>query len=197
MRKIISLLSFSLIFLAAAAGGYEVGDKASDFNLKNVDGSFVSMSDYPDAKGFVITFTCNHCPYAQAYEQRIIKLHKEFAPMGYPVIAINPNDSTKSPGDSYSKMKVRAENKNYPFPYLLDDNHKTADKFGATRTPHMYLLEKEQGDYVVRYIGTIDDSPRDPDEVDVRYLADAIKSIDKGNKPEPATTKAIGCTIKR
>lgn len=193
----ISLLSMTLLFLAASAGGYEVGDKASDFKLKNVDGKYVSLSDFPDAKGFVITFTCNTCPYAQAYEQRIIKLHNEFAPMGYPVIAINPNNPEKKPGDSYSSMKSRAKEKDYPFPYLVDENQKTADKYGATRTPHVFLLEKEAGDYLVRYIGTIDDSPRDPGEVEKQYLAAAIKAVDKDKKPDPAKTKAIGCTIKK
>ena len=98
--------------------GYEVGDLARDFSLQNIDGNMISFSDFPSAKGFVIVFTCNTCPYAKAYEQRIIDLDRNFKEKGFPVIAIQPNDGTLSPGDSMEEMKKRAISKNYPFPYL-------------------------------------------------------------------------------
>lgn len=184
-------------FAALMAQGYQVGDKAQDFKLKNVDGKMVSMADFKDAKGFVVIFTCNHCPYAVAYEDRIIDLHKKYAPKGFPVIAINPNDSVVVPADSYSAMVVRAKEKQFPFPYLLDAEQKVYPVYGATRTPHIYLLERKGNDLVVAYIGAIDDNYQDAEQVKETYLANAIEALLKGQKPSPDFTKAIGCTIKK
>lgn len=184
-------------FAALMAQGYQVGDKAQDFRLKNVDGKMVSMADFKDAKGFVVIFTCNHCPYAVAYEDRIIDLHKKYAPKGFPVIAINPNDSVVVPADSYSAMVVRAKEKQFPFPYLLDAEQKVYPVYGATRTPHIYLLERKGNDLVVAYIGAIDDNYQDAEQVKETYLANAIEALLKGQKPSPDFTKAIGCTIKK
>jgi len=122
--------------------GYEVGDYAADFSLKNVDGEMVSLANFKEAEGFIVTFTCNTCPYSVMYEQRIIDLDDKYASQGYPVIAINPNDPNKSSGDSYDKMVERSSEKNYPFPYLIDESQEVARNFGATNTPHMYILKK-------------------------------------------------------
>lgn len=176
-----------------AATGYAVGDKATDFKLKNVDGKMVSLSDYKDAKGFIVVFTCNHCPYAQMYEQRIIDLHKKYASKGYPVIAINPNDPSIVAEDSYSEMQKRAKEKAYPFAYLFDDGQKIYPQYGATRTPHVFLLNK---DLVVKYIGAIDDNAEDASAVKVKYLENAIAAISAGKDPQPNLTKAVGCSIK-
>jgi len=154
------------------------------------------MSDYPDAKGFVIVFTCNHCPYAVAYEDRLIELDKEYKQKGYPVIAINPNDPAAQPQDSYELMQVRAREKGFTFPYLFDEGQKVYPVYGATRTPHIYLLNRSGNDLVVAYIGTIDDNYRDESAVEERFLADAIDALLDGRKPEPDFTRAIGCTIK-
>ncbi len=178
--------------------GYEVGDIAKDFNLKGVSGEKISMKEnFPDANGYIVTFFCNHCPYVQAYEDRIIDLHKDYAPKGYPVIAVNPNDPDIVPEDSYENMKEKAKNKGYPFPYLIDKTQEVAKTYGATRTPHVYLLEKQNnGKLKVAYIGTIDDNIENPDQVKKQYVRNAIKAIEAGEKPEPKHTKAIGCTIK-
>ena len=182
------LVSFTII-----DNGYEVGDTAADFELKNVDDSMVSLADFPDAKGFIVTFTCNHCPYAVLYEDRLIELHNKYAPMGYPVIAINPNDPEVQPADGFDEMKQRAEEKGFPFPYLFDEGQQVYPVFGATRTPHVYLLD---ADRKVRYIGAIDDSPRDAEAVEVKYVEDAIAALEGGTNPDPDFTKAIGCSIK-
>lgn len=180
-----------------AQTGYEVGDIAADFELKNVDGSMVSMSDYEDAKGFAVIFTCNHCPYAQAWEQRIIDLHEDYAPKGYPVIAINPNDPKLQPEDSFEKMQERAEEKEYPFPYLIDAEQTVYKKYGATKTPHVFLLDKqENGKLKVTYIGAVDDNYEDPEAVEETYLANAIDALLADKTPSPRHTKAIGCSIK-
>lgn len=189
----------SLIALAATTAlsqGYKIGDKAIDFKLKNVDGKMVSMADYKDAKGFVLIFSCNHCPYVVAYEDRMIELHNKFASKGYPVIAINPNDPVAQPQDSYEKMIERANEKKFPFAYLFDDGQKVYPVYGATRTPHVYLLNKKGKDYIVEYIGAIDNNYKDASAVTETYLADAIDALLAGKKPSVTETKAIGCTIK-
>jgi peroxiredoxin len=180
----------------ALSQGYNIGDKAADFRLKNVDGKMVSMADYHDAKGFVVIFSCNHCPYVIAYEDRMIDLHNKYAPKGFPVIAINPNDPAAQPQDSYEKMIERAAEKKFPFVYLFDEGQKVYPVYGATRTPHVYLLSKRGGDLIVEYIGTIDDNYKDVSEVKEKFLETAIDELLAGKKVSVTETKAIGCTIK-
>lgn len=176
--------------------GYHIGDAATDFKLKNIDGKFVSLADYKDAKGFLVIFTCNHCPYAVAYEDRIIALDKKYSKLGYPVIAINPNDPTVQPEDSFENMKKRAAEKGFTFPYLLDEGQKIYPEYGATKTPHVFLLNKENGKNIVKYIGTIDDNYDDATDVSERYVEKAVNAL-LVNKPiEKPNTVAIGCTIK-
>ncbi len=202
-RTIILVTGFAVVaaslFMNANAPikGYQVGEYAKDFNLPNVDGKMVSMANYKDAKGFVIIFTCNTCPFANAYESRIIELDKKYASKGFPVIAINPNDLSQQPDDSMEKMKERAKEKGYSFPYVRDDSQEVAKAFGATKTPHTYVLNKEEnGKYKVEFIGGIDDSPNDPSDVSEAYVEDAIKALLSGNKPKVTEKRAIGCTIK-
>lgn len=193
----LSVLMIALsIMIWNPANAYKVGDLVKDFELKNVDEKMVSLSDYSEDKGVIVVFTCNHCPYAKMYEQRIIELHKEYAPKGYPVVAINPNDPKKVPDDSFENMQLRAKEKDYPFVYLFDNTQKTAKAFDATRTPHVFLLEKKQTQFRVSYIGAIDDSPQSEDSAKKFYVQDAVNSLDKGQPVEMTETKAIGCTIK-
>lgn len=199
MKKILGL---SFTFLATllllsssvvAQNGLEVGDTAPDFKLKNVDGKMVSLGDYPGAKGYIITFTCNTCPFAVMYEDRFVDLHNKYAAKGYPVIAINPNDPMVKEGDNFEAMKVRAKEKTFPFAYLMDEGQKVYPQFGATRTPHVYLLD---ADRKVRYIGSLDDNAQDASAVTERYVENAIAKLESGEEPDPSFTKAIGCTIK-
>ena len=196
MKKVILLVAVLFFSLSAFAQGYSVGDAATDFRLLNVDGKYVSMADFPAAKGFIVIFSCNHCPYVVAYEDRMIELHNEYAPKGFPLIAINPNDSIAVPADSYTKMIERAKEKNFPFPYLLDADQHIYPIYGATRTPHVFLLERVGEQLKVAYIGAIDDNYRDPFQVSERYLANAIDALLEGRRPDPDFTRAIGCTIK-
>ena len=176
--------------------GYKVGDYATDFKLKNVDGKMVSLSDFKDAKGYLVVFTCNSCPYAIAYEDRIIELNKKYAAQGVPVLAINPNNPAKQPKDSYEEMKVRAREKDFSFPYLFDEGQKVFPQYGATRTPHVFLLEKTEKGNVVRYIGAIDDNYQDAGAVETKYVEDAVDAMLGGKKIQITSTKAIGCSIK-
>jgi len=178
--------------------GVGVGDKAPAFKLKNVDGQEYSFENIKDAngdepKGFIVIFTCNTCPYAVASEQRIIDLHKKYAPMGYPVVAIQPNDPAAQPGDSFAAMQKRAKEMEFPFLYLFDEGQKVYPQYGATRTPEVYLVDKG---LTVRYTGAIDDSVRDAESVKEKFLENAIEAIEKGEEPKPAATKAVGCGIK-
>ena len=177
--------------------GYSVGDYASDFKLTGTSGETVSMADYEDAKGFILVFTCNTCPYAKLYEGRIMDLDAKYSAKGYPVIAINPNDIAQKPGDSMEEMKIRAEEKNYSFPYLRDDSQEVAKMYGATKTPHLYILNKDEvGRLKVEFIGAIDDSPRDASKVEKTYVEDAVEALLSGKSPSVKKADAIGCTIR-
>ncbi|RZL08053.1 MAG: thioredoxin family protein [Hymenobacter sp.] len=201
MKKLFPLLALCMALLSSfalhpAADGYKVGDKAADFQLKGVDGKLVSLASYPTAKGFIVVFTCNTCPFAKAYEQRIAALHAEYAPQGYPVIAINSNDPTASPGDSYAAMQQLAKNHHYSFPYLQDESQQVAHQYGATRTPHLYVLQRQGSDLKVAYVGAIDDNSEDAKLAKTKYLANAMRDLLAGRPVATPTTQAIGCSIK-
>lgn len=197
MKKTFLLLALAAIAVShISAQGYEVGDRATDFRLLNVDGNYVQLSDFADAKGFVVVFTCNHCPYAVAYEDRLIGLDNKYRPKGFPVIAINPNDPSLEPRDSYERMQERAREKGFTFPYLFDEGQEIYPQYGATRTPHVFLLSRVDNDLIVSYIGAIDDNYRDASAVEEQFLANAVDALLEGRKPDPDFTRAIGCTIK-
>ena len=201
MKKFIVLslltsLTFILLSGNSLNAGYDIGSIATDFSLKNIDDKMVSLKDYKSAKGFIIVFTCNHCPFAIAYEDRLIAIDKKYKTKGYPVIAINPNNPEKQPKDSFALMKQRAQEKGFTFPYLFDEGQKIFPQYGATKTPHVYLLQKSSKGLVVKYIGAIDDNYEEPQKVKQKYLEDAINALIKGKEIKTKTTKAIGCSIK-
>jgi peroxiredoxin len=194
----LSLLAISLCAytLKSSSAGYKIGDYAIDFNLKNVNDKMVSLKDYEDAKGFIVIFTCNHCPFAKAYEDRIIALDKKYSKLGYPVIAINPNNPAKQKDDSFDLMKVRAKEKGFTFPYLFDDGQKIFPQYGATKTPHVYILEKTSKGNQVKYIGAIDDNYEDVSQVKTKYVENAVDALLNNKEVPLKETKAIGCSIK-
>lgn len=205
MKKLARLVSaLAVVFLISAftlnkeelGEGYKIGDIAEDFSLKNIDGKMVSLADYKDAKGFIVTFTCNTCPYAVMYEDRIIDLDKKYASKGYPVIAIMPNNTDVKPGDNLEAMKSRAKSKGFTFPYLIDKEQTVYPKFGATKTPHVFILKKTDKGNQVKYIGAIDDNYKDASAVSTKYVEDAVDALLDGNEVEQTETKAIGCSIK-
>lgn len=195
------LFAFSLLFLSTTTDlvtgdGYKIGDVATDFSLPNVDSEMVSLADFEGAKGFIVIFTCNTCPYSVAYEDRIIALDKAYKSKGYPVIAINPNDPAAIDGDELADMKVRVTEKGFTFPYLQDVGQQVYPQYGATKTPHVFVLQKEGENNIVCYIGAIDDSSRNPKKVKKRYVEQAVDALLAGESPSTTTTKAIGCSIK-
>lgn len=200
--KILSLLTLIVVMSAftvskiTVADGYKIGDIADDFRLKNIDGKMVSLADYKNAKGYIVTFTCNTCPYAVGYEDRIIALNNKYASKGYPVIAIMPNNPDVQPGDSMEKMKERAQSKGFTFPYLMDEGQTVYPKYGATKTPHVFVLQKTNKGNVVKYIGAIDDNYQDASAVKTKYVENAVDALLNGSDVPEKETRAIGCTIK-
>lgn len=199
--KILKHFFLTLFCLALTAfitkdKGYDIGDIATDFKLENIDGNYVSLSDYKDAKGFIVIFTCNTCPYAVKYEDRIEALNKMYAPKGYPVIAIMPNNTDIKPGDNMQAMKIRAKEKGFTFPYLIDKNQKIYPQYGATKTPHVFVLEKTKQGNKVQYIGAIDNNYKSSKAVTKKYVEDAVNALLENQAVTIKKVPAIGCSIK-
>jgi len=190
------MIALFALFAFTSHQGYHVGDKVADFKLKNTDGRFISLADLSYAKGYIVVFTCNHCPFSVAYEDRIIELDKKYKGQGYPVVAINPNDAIQYPDDSYEMMIKRSKEKGFTFPYLHDETQEIARTFGAARTPHVFILKKEDAGMIVKYIGAIDDNSEDAGAVKEKYAEQALDALIADKEPATAQTKAIGCTIK-
>ncbi len=193
------LLSYSPVTTSSTdTPPLNIGEKAPAFNLKNVDGKMYSFDNIKDINGnqpagYMIVFTCNTCPVSKSNEQRLNELHKNYADQGYVIVAIQPNNPDRKPGDSYDAMVENAKNKNFKFLYLIDEGQKVYPQYGATKTPEVFLLDQ---DLTLRYHGAIDDSARDADGVEEKYLENAIMALQKGEDPTPSKTKAIGCGIK-
>lgn len=190
------MLTVLALFFASTTPGYNVGDTIADFRLKNVDGKTVSLADFKTAKGAIVIFDCNTCPYSKAYNDRIIALNKKYASQGFPVVAINANDPGLSPGDSYDEMVAVARRKGYNFPYLIDETQAVAKAFGAANTPHVFVLKKTNDNFNVAYIGAIDNNTRDADAASKKYVEEAVDALLAGKAVPTEKTKAIGCGIK-
>ncbi|KJD31389.1 redoxin [Tamlana nanhaiensis] len=193
---LVLLVSAFAVKKIATAEGYKIGDIAENFTLKNIDGKMVSLSDYENEKGVIVTFTCNTCPYAVAYEDRIVALDKKYAKQGYPVLAIMPNDTSIKPDDDLNAMKKRADEKGFTFPYLIDEKQDVFPKFGATKTPHIFILDRTEVGFVVSYIGAIDNNYKSAEAVTTKYVENAVDALIKGEEIIEKETKAIGCSIK-
>jgi len=178
----------------ASENKMKVGAKAPDFKgLPGVDGKKYGLSDFSSSKVLVVLFSCNHCPYVQAYEKRIKALQEEFKSQGVQFIAINSNDSVNYPEDSFEAMVKRAKDRDFNFIFLRDESQEVAKSYGATHTPHLYVFNQNRA---LAYTGRIDDNWQDESQVKKEYLRDAISQLLKGQKPEEPETFAIGCTIK-
>lgn len=199
MRKIpsvVAVLLFSVALTSMRVVPYGVGDAVANFKLKNVDGKIVSLSDYKSSKGVIVIFDCNTCPVSKAYNARIMELSKKYTSKGFPLVAINANDPEESPGDSFEEMVSEAKRKNYDFPYLVDETQDIARTFGATNTPHVFVLKNESGSFKVAYIGAIDNNSRDASSASKKYVEDAVDALIANKEIATPKTKAIGCGIK-
>jgi len=198
MKKLSIFVSFTLFVTTTLMAGDSLkpGDAAMDFSLKDVNGKMVSLSQMKETKGFIVVFTSITCPVASKYEQRIINLNDQFSSKGYPVIAINSNDEKVSPGDSYENMQRVVREKGYKFEYLRDEDQDVAREYGATNTPHVYVLSWKEGKLMVEYVGAIDNNVDDPAKADKKYVEDAVNALLKGDDLTVSSTKAVGCSIK-
>lgn len=194
-----NVFTISLLFFYVAANAQvktlTPGSVAPAIKLKNINGETVSLDDYAAAKGFIIVFTCNTCPYSKAYEQRVIALNKKYEPLGYPVIAINPNDPQSSPGDSFDEMKKHAANAGFTFPYLFDEGQIVTAAYGPKSTPFVFILNKTKDGNIIEYTGAIDSDAQNSNPNKKNYAADAINALINNQKPAVTVTKGIGCRI--
>jgi peroxiredoxin len=170
-----------------------LGDALISFTLPGADDKTHSTSDFADAEALAVIFSCNHCPYVRAWEDRMIQIQTDYADRGVRLVAINSNDPAKYESDSFPEMKVRAEEKGFNFPYLHDETQEVAHGYGAERTPEVFLFDKSG---VLKYHGAIDDNYDDPSAVEVQYLRDALDAILAGEEPPLAQTPPVGCTVK-
>jgi len=187
--RAILLTVFGTAFIITGMTGPQeinVGEKAADFSLANVDGEMISFDSYEDVKGYIVVFTCNNCPYAKAYQERLAELHNSYAKKGFPVIAINTSDSEED-------IKQRAKENNYPFVYLHDATQEVSIAYGAVKTPHVYVLRKDK---TVAYIGAVDNNYKDAAAADKLYVKDAVEALLSNKEIKITNTKAIGCAIK-
>ena len=171
-----------------------IGEKIKSFQLKNVDGSIVSSEDLTsNAKATVIIFSCNHCPYVLAWEDRMVNFGKTYQAKGTPFALINANDAVNYPADSFSEMVKRAKEQAYPFPYLHDESQEVARSYGASKTPEVFVFDSMG---LLRYHGRIDDSYDDPNAVRSHDLREALEAVLAGEEPKTTKTVPVGCTIK-
>ncbi len=191
-----AIISTALIFqIVFSSFKPATNQSINDFSLKNVNGKQVSLKDYKDAKGFIIVFTCNHCPFAKLYPERLNELNSKFRPLGIPVIAISSTDTNVFEEDAYPKMVLKAKNEKFNFPYLFDAEQVVAKNFHAQKTPHAFVIWKENEKWVVKYNGAIDDNGAQPDKVTNEFAAKAANELLAGKDVQIKETKSIGCQI--
>ncbi len=171
----------------------KLGEQVPDFELPGVDGRTYCLADFADAKVLVVAQLCNHCPYVVGYQQRLNDLARRLAPAGVAVVGVNSNDASHYPSDSFQAMRIRAAEVQMPFPYLHDETQSFAKALGAQRTPELFVFD---GTRRLAYHGALDDNLEEPEQVEHAYLADAIAAVLAGGAPDPAETRALGCTVK-
>ncbi len=171
----------------------KIGDPAIPFRLPGVDGREHALDDYADRAAVVVIFSANHCPYVQAWEDRMVALQREYAPRGVQFLVISSNDPAQYPEDSFDRMKERARDKGYNFPYLFDETQEVARAYGAQRTPEVFVFDSNRR---LCYHGAIDDNYEDPNKVRSHYLRDALEAVLAGRQPAVSETPPVGCTIK-
>lgn len=198
MKRILSVVTIAAVALMSftVISGYKPGDTVTPFSLKNVDNRMIGLNDYRNAKGLIIIFTCNHCPFAKLYQERMNELNAQCSKVGFPLIAISSNDAIAVPEDSFEEMAKRAKERHYNFPYLYDHSQSVARAFGAAKTPQAFVLLNDHGKWIVKYSGAIDDNGAHPEKVTKRYAAQAVEALVAGNPLPVETTKSVGCAIK-
>lgn len=171
----------------------KIGDRALPFALPGVDGKQHTLEEYADRQALVVIFSCNHCPYVRAWEDRMVQIQADYADRGVQLVAINPNDTVKYPADSMEAMIQRAQEKGFNFPYLQDETQAIARAYGAERTPEVFLFDQQR---ILCYHGAIDDNYDNPAAVKQHYLRDALEAVLNGKTVLISETPPVGCTVK-
>ncbi len=195
MKKRLDVFIVCVFTLMSSAFAPMQSHYVNDFLLRNTDGKMISLSDYKNAKGFIIVFTCNHCPFAKLYPPRLNALNSKYSLLGVPLIAISSTDTVMYEEDTYPNMVTKANNEQFNFPYLFDEMQSVAKNFKAQKTPHSYVVWKENEKWVVKYNGAIDDNGMEPDKVSESYVANAVDALLNNKKISINETKSIGCQI--
>lgn len=195
ISKFVGSLAMAFLLLLTLSSGQNKDLSSLDFKLLNVDAKYLSLKDYPDAKGFIIIFTCNHCPYANQYISRLNRINTKYSALGVPVIAISSTDATIYEEDSYEKMVQKAKQEQFNFPYLYDPDQVAAKKFNAQKTPHAFVIWKNEKRWEIRYNGAIDDNCSEENLVKQAYVCNAVDALLKNQSVEIKETKSIGCQL--
>lgn len=193
--KSLSIIWIVLTVICTNAFAQKTNKDIVDFKLKNVDGKMVSLSDYPNAKGFIIVFTCNHCPFAKLYPPRLNDMNNKFKTLGVPLIAISSTDTMMYEEDTYPNMVTKANEEHFNFPYLFDEMQVVAKNFKAQKTPHAYVIWKENNQWIIKYNGAIDDNGMEPEKVTETYVSNAVNELLANQLVKTSETKSIGCQI--
>ena len=189
------VLLIACFFVVSSNRNADKVDPIKDFKLLATDGSYIGLSSFPNAKGFIIVFTCNHCPFAKLYPARLNAMERKYKPIGIPLIAISSTDTLVYEEDTYNEMVKKANAENFEFPYLYDGNQKVAKNFKAQKTPHAFVIWKENGNWVIKYNGAIDDNGAEPEKVIVNYIENAVDALLQKKLVQIKETKSIGCQI--
>lgn len=196
MKLLLTLIASLALIATADIKELEVGKTGPmfDYKMTTTEGTETSLAQIKKANGTLLIFTSNTCPWVHAWENRYNEVAQMAAAANVGVIYVNPNEATRAEGESLADMRKRKQDKGYAFTYALDKDHKLADAYGATRTPHVYLLDKNNK---LVFVGAIDDNSRDRDAVDAYYIKDALADLTAGRAISTPTSRALGCTIKR
>ena len=170
------------------------GTEINDFSLKNVDNADISLSQFKEAKGFIIVFTCNHCPFAKLYSQRYNDLNEKYKALGVPLIAINSMDSLVYEEESFDEMQLKAQSEKFNFPYLQDGSQCVGKNFNAEHTPQAYVIWKENDKWVIKYSGSVDDNGENPKKA-TPFIANAVNELLKNKAVSEPITESFGCRI--
>jgi peroxiredoxin len=170
----------------------ELGSAAPNFDLPGVDSKQYSLGSFSKSNILVVIFTCNHCPYSQAYEDRMVSIQRDYASKGVQFVAVNSNDEKSYPEDSFPQMVVRSREKGFNFPYVRDEPQQVVTAYGGVCTPHVFAFDESR---LLRYRGRIDDS-RDPSKVTTHDLRNALDDLVAGRKVRTPDTRPFGCSIK-
>ncbi len=194
MKRIVTIFFTMTVIVCVCFISY--GQKTvPDFNLRSTDNKWISLKKYPKAKGFIIVFVCNHCPFANRYSGRMNILNSKYAPLGIPLIAVNSSDTLMFRDETFAKMVESAKKKKYNFPYLYDNTQIVGKNFSAYKTPQAFVIWKQNNKWVIEYNGTLDDNGAEPTKVVHAFIDEAVENLLAGIKVSTPVTKSIGCEI--